>query len=96
MAGKRSGKSLSSGRPPNVTKPKASLSSQATRTLIRSHHQLNKKLETAKSKGNDAEVEELQKQIEALDDLLGDELLDNLDDEDAELMAADAPRERTA
>ena len=66
MAGKRSGKSLSSGRPPNVTKPKASLSSQATRTLIRSHHQLNKKLETAKSKGNDAEVEELQKQIEAL------------------------------
>ena len=66
MAGKRSGKSLSSGRPPNVNKPKASLSSQATRTLIRSHHQLNKKLETAKSKGNDAEVEELQKQIEAL------------------------------
>jgi 25S rRNA (adenine2142-N1)-methyltransferase len=66
MAGKRSGKSLSSGRPPNVTKPKASLSSQATRTLIRSHHQLNKKLETAKSKGNDAEVEELQKQIEKL------------------------------
>ena len=66
MAGKRSGKSLSSGRPPNFNKPKASLSSQATRTLIRSHHQLNKKLETAKSKGNDAEVEELQKQIEAL------------------------------
>jgi 25S rRNA (adenine2142-N1)-methyltransferase len=66
MAGKRSGKSLSSGRPPNVTKPKASLSSQATRTLIRSHHQLNKKLETAKSKGNDAEVEALQKQIEDL------------------------------
>jgi 25S rRNA (adenine2142-N1)-methyltransferase len=66
MAGKRSGKSLSSGRPPNVTKPKASLSSQATRTLIRSHHQLNKKLETAKSQGKDAEVEELQKKIEDL------------------------------
>jgi 25S rRNA (adenine2142-N1)-methyltransferase len=66
MAPKRSGKSLSSGRPPNVTKPKASLSSQATRTLIRSHHQLNKKLEIAKSKGNDAEVEVLQKQIEEL------------------------------
>jgi 25S rRNA (adenine2142-N1)-methyltransferase len=66
MAPKRNGKSLSSGRPPNVTKPKASLSSQATRTLIRSHHQLNKKLEIAKSKGNDAEVEDLQKQIEEL------------------------------
>jgi len=66
MAGKRSGKSLSSGRPPNVTKPQASLSSQATRKLIRSHHQLNKQLETAKSKGKDAEVEELQKRIEEL------------------------------
>jgi 25S rRNA (adenine2142-N1)-methyltransferase len=66
MAGKRNGKSLSSGRPPNVTKPRASLSSQATRTLIRSHHQLNKKLEIAKSKGKDDEVEELQKQIEEL------------------------------
>jgi 25S rRNA (adenine2142-N1)-methyltransferase len=66
MAGKRSGKSLSNGRPPNVTKPKASLSSQATRTLIRSHHQLNKKLETAKSKGKDDEVKDLQKQIEDL------------------------------
>jgi 25S rRNA (adenine2142-N1)-methyltransferase len=66
MAPKRNSKSLSSGRPPNVTKPKASLSSQATRTLIRSHHQLNKKLEIAKSKGNDAEVEDLQKQIEEL------------------------------
>jgi 25S rRNA (adenine2142-N1)-methyltransferase len=66
MAPKRTGKSLSSGRPPNITKPKASLSSQATRTLIRSHHQLNKKLEVAKSKGKDDEVEELQKQIEEL------------------------------
>jgi len=66
MAPKRNGKSLSSGRPPNVTKPKASLSSQATRTLIRSHHQLSKKLQIAKSKGNDAEVEDLQKQIEEL------------------------------
>jgi 25S rRNA (adenine2142-N1)-methyltransferase len=66
MAPKRTGKSLSSGRPPNITKPKVSLSSQATRTLIRSHHQLNKKLEVAKSKGKDDEVEELQKQIEEL------------------------------
>lgn len=66
MAGKRNGKSLSSGRPPNVNKPKASLSSQATRRLIRSHHQLNKQLETAKSKGKDDEAEELQKEIDKL------------------------------
>lgn len=66
MAGKRNAKSLSSGRPPNITKAKASLSSQATRTLIRSHHQLNKQLEAAKAKGKDAEVAELQKKIEDL------------------------------
>jgi 25S rRNA (adenine2142-N1)-methyltransferase len=66
MAGKKIGKSLSSGRPPNVTKPRASMSSQATRKLIRTHHTLNKKLETAKSKGNDAEAVELEAQIEKL------------------------------
>lgn len=66
MAGKRNAKSLSSGRPPNLTKPKASLSSQATRTLIRSHHQLNKQLESARAKGKDAEVAELQKKIDDL------------------------------
>lgn len=66
MAGKSKAKSLSSGRPPNLTKPRASLSSQATRTLIRSHHQLNKQLEAAKAKGNDAEASELAKKIEDL------------------------------
>jgi 25S rRNA (adenine2142-N1)-methyltransferase len=65
MAGKRNVK-LSSGRPPNVTKPQASMSSQATRKLIRTHHTLNKKLETAKSKGNDAEAAEIQAEIEKL------------------------------
>ena len=68
MAGKRNvkSKSLSNGRPPTITKPKASLSSQATRTLIRTHHTLNKKLESAKSKGNDAEAADLEAQIEKL------------------------------
>lgn len=66
MAGKKNIKALSSGRPPNVTKPKASMSSQATRKLIRTHHTLNKKLETAKSKGDDAVAVELQNQIETL------------------------------
>jgi 25S rRNA (adenine2142-N1)-methyltransferase len=42
------------------------MSSQATRKLIRTHHTLNKKLETAKSKGNDAEALDLQSQIEKL------------------------------
>lgn len=68
MVGKRNGKgkSLSTGRPPTIAKPKASLSSQATRTLIRTHHTLNKKLESAKSKGNDAEAAELEAEIEKL------------------------------
>ena len=65
MAGKRNVK-LSSGRPPNVTKPQASMSSQATRKLIRTHHTLNKKLETAKSKGDDAEAAQVQAEIEKL------------------------------
>lgn len=66
MAKKRSAKSLSSGRPPSVTKAKASLSSQATRTLIRSHHQLNKQLEVARGKGDEPKIRELEKQIEDL------------------------------
>lgn len=66
MAKKGNAKALSSGRPPNAIKPKASLSSQATRTLIRTHHQLNKQLETARAKSDHAEVERLQKRIEDL------------------------------
>jgi 25S rRNA (adenine2142-N1)-methyltransferase len=66
MAGKRNAKPLSAGRPPNAGKPKASLSSHATRTLIRSHHQLNKQIETAKSKGNNAQVAVLQNRINEL------------------------------
>lgn len=66
MAKKGNAKTLSSGRPPNATKPKASLSSQATRTLIRTHHQLNKRLESAKAKGDHAEAEQLRGRIEEL------------------------------
>jgi 25S rRNA (adenine2142-N1)-methyltransferase len=66
MAGKRNAKSLSAGRPPNARKSKASFSSQATRTLIRTHHTLNKQLEAAKAKGNDAEASKAQKRIDDL------------------------------
>ena len=66
MVRKGNTKTLSSGRPPNTIKPKASLSSQATRTLIRSHHQLNKQVEAAKAKGDNAETERLQKRIKDL------------------------------
>lgn len=66
MAKKSNAKTLSSGRPPNARKPKASLSSQATRTLIRTHHQLNKQLDAAKAKGDHAGAEQLGKRIEEL------------------------------
>nr|KMM67397.1 hypothetical protein CPAG_03731 [Coccidioides posadasii RMSCC 3488] len=59
-------KSLSHGRPPTIQKPIASLSARATRTLIRSHHQLHKKRARALADGNEQEVHELDKKIEAL------------------------------
>jgi len=66
MPKKGNAKSLSSGRPPNAIKPKASLSSQATRTLIRTHHQLNKQLGAAKAKCDHAEASQIQKRIDDL------------------------------
>lgn len=57
-------KSLAHGRPRTV-KPGASLSSKATRTLIRKHHTLEKQRKQALAKGNDAAAAELARQIEA-------------------------------
>jgi 25S rRNA (adenine2142-N1)-methyltransferase len=57
-------RSLSAGRPPTV-KPARSISSKATRTLIRTHHTLEKQRAKALADGNDAKAEALQKQIEA-------------------------------
>ncbi|KAJ9628527.1 25S rRNA (adenine2142-N1)-methyltransferase [Taxawa tesnikishii (nom. ined.)] len=56
--------SLSHGRPPAVHKPAASLSSKATRTLIRGHHQLNKALASAVRAGDEEVAASLRKQIE--------------------------------
>ncbi|KAH6684458.1 putative methyltransferase-domain-containing protein [Halenospora varia] len=56
-------KSLSSGRPPTV-KPIASISSKATRTLIRAHHTLEKQKAKALADGDDAKAEALAKEIE--------------------------------
>lgn len=59
-------RSLSHGRPPTLNKPTPSLSSKATRTLIRSHHQLHKARAQAVSKGDDAAVCEIDAKIAAL------------------------------
>jgi 25S rRNA (adenine2142-N1)-methyltransferase len=57
-------KSLSHGRPLNV-KPLRSISSKKTRTLIRTHHTLEKQRAKALADGDDAKAVLLLKQIEA-------------------------------
>ncbi|KFY77310.1 hypothetical protein V499_03293 [Pseudogymnoascus sp. VKM F-103] len=61
---KKSGKpkSLSHGRPPTV-KPPPSLSSKATRTLIRAHHTLEKQKAIAQKAGDAIKVADLERQI---------------------------------
>ncbi|PGH29481.1 hypothetical protein GX50_07772 [[Emmonsia] crescens] len=63
---KRTPGSISHGRPPTaVSKPAASLSAKATRTLIRSHHQLHKARARALTENNEALVRDLDRQIAA-------------------------------
>ncbi|OJD10702.1 hypothetical protein AJ78_08362 [Emergomyces pasteurianus Ep9510] len=58
--------SISHGRPPTaISKPAASLSAKATRTLIRSHHQLHKARARALADGKEALVQNLDSQIAA-------------------------------
>ncbi|TVY65734.1 25S rRNA adenine-N(1) methyltransferase [Lachnellula suecica] len=57
-------KSLSASRPHTVI-PARSISSKATRTLIRSHHTLEKQRAKALTDGDGAKAETLRKQIEA-------------------------------
>ncbi|KAE8447383.1 hypothetical protein EG329_010797 [Mollisiaceae sp. DMI_Dod_QoI] len=57
-------KSLSHGRPPTV-KPTRSISSKKTRTLIRTHHTLEKQRAKALADGDDTKATILAKQIEA-------------------------------
>jgi len=54
---------MAKGRPPLAKKPQAALSSEKTRQLIRTHHQLSKELAKAENQGNDAEADELKKRI---------------------------------
>lgn len=56
-------KSLSHGRPPTV-KPPRSISSKATRTLIRTHHTLEKEKAKAEKDGNVIKAATLARQIE--------------------------------
>ena len=57
-------KSLSHGRPPTIVKPAPSLSSKATRTLIRTHHTLHKQRAIAQKKGDTAAVTKIEAEIE--------------------------------
>ncbi|OQO03585.1 hypothetical protein B0A48_10250 [Cryoendolithus antarcticus] len=59
-------KSLAAGRPPTTQSSKASLSSQATRTLIRTHHALQKQLTAAKAQGDQTKTNEIQAKIDSL------------------------------
>nr|OQO18593.1 hypothetical protein B0A51_12081 [Rachicladosporium sp. CCFEE 5018] len=59
-------KSLAAGRPPTAPSSKASLSSQATRTLIRTHHALQKQLTAAKAQGDQTKASEIQAKIDSL------------------------------
>lgn len=58
-------KSLSHGRPPTAQKPPASLSSTASRDIIRSHHQLHKALHQALEDGDNDKARTVGEQIEA-------------------------------
>lgn len=56
---------LTTGRPPLAKAKTASLSSKATRTLIRSHHTLHKQLANAVSHGDEKKAEAIRAQINA-------------------------------
>ncbi|KAJ5693350.1 25S rRNA (adenine(2142)-N(1))-methyltransferase [Penicillium macrosclerotiorum] len=56
---------LSKGRPPTVKSKQAALSAKATRTLIRSHHQLLKARSHAEKAGDQARVSSIDAQIQA-------------------------------
>jgi 25S rRNA (adenine2142-N1)-methyltransferase len=64
QAKKEAKKSLKEGRPPLASKPQATLSKKKTQKLIRSHHDMNKQLATAKAKGDEAKAGELKKRID--------------------------------
>jgi len=60
--GKKQPKSLSKGRPP-LSKPTGSLSSKATRTIIRKHHNLLKAQQQAAKSGDSATADRIKTEI---------------------------------
>lgn len=62
--GIRKPKSLARGRPPLARKTPATLSKKATQTLIRSHHDLNKRLMKAEGDHDDGEIKQVKQLIE--------------------------------
>lgn len=56
-------KSLAKGRPPLARRTPATLSKKATQKLIRSHHDLNKRLMKAEAAGDDTEVKKIKRLI---------------------------------
>ncbi|XPS99345.1 25S rRNA (adenine(2142)-N(1))-methyltransferase [Ascochyta lentis] len=63
MAVKKRQKALSSGRPP-VNKPKERMSAQQSRTIIRTHHRLQKEHAAAVKRGDTSTAEKLARAIE--------------------------------
>jgi 25S rRNA (adenine2142-N1)-methyltransferase len=63
MAVKKRLKTLAHGRPP-VSKPKERMSAQQSRTIIRTHHRLQKQHAAALKQGDTKTAEDLQKAIE--------------------------------
>ena len=59
----RNTKSLSHGRPPRAKKSVASLSAKATRKIIQTHHQLQKRLAQATKDGDESKSHGLEEQI---------------------------------
>jgi 25S rRNA (adenine2142-N1)-methyltransferase len=55
---------LSHGRPPTIEQQKTSLPSKATRTIIRTHHNLHKALAQAVKSGDITKAEQIQEEIE--------------------------------
>ena len=63
MAVKKRQKTLSHGRPP-VSKPKERMTSERSRTIIRTHHRLQKEHAAALKKGDASSAQEIARAIE--------------------------------
>lgn len=64
MSKVKKGNGLTAGRPPLAQRPKKSITSKATRTIIRSHHTLQKQLSQAVKTGDTAKAAAVEREIE--------------------------------